>query len=344
MKNIFYKKALSQTSESLTERDVGIRRQIAPFMREKIIKPFNKKKIIVESYPELKDGQQYIFAAGHSFPDEIAANISIIDRHVYTLIGTIDQVINNPKMAILWLYGMLIVLKDVPESRRDSFLQMGKVLDYGSSVHLFPGGVLNNSENALAEEPYPGFYHLGDEKGKLVVPIVSNTYNDSKIIKVRASEPVDVSKMFKFQALTWWKEEIARLRYEMMEEEPTLERNSLAYDVHKQWMESRRDTYRETNWHEDVWDIELMTRKVKAYLAPSLDYGEPIPENIFDWDKETIEKHMKEYISFIEATEYLETMKVTPELASMVAPTLVRRREINDRYNFKQYMHNNWDK
>lgn len=312
MKNIFADKILAQTSENLTQKDVEIRRKFAPIIHP-FIKAANKKKIIVEEYPKLEKDEVYIFAAGHSFPDEIGANLSAIDRHAYTLMGTTDQIINNPKMAILYLYGMIRVNKLDPSSRRDSFLQMKKVLEYGSSIMLFPEGVLNNSENLLCENPYPGVYHLCDETGKKVVPIVSQTYNDSKIIRFRASDPIDLSKYYKQQALDLWRDEIARLRYEMMEKEPILKRELLVGDIHQQYMESRRDTYREVKWTKDVWDEEIMYRKEKGYTNPS------------------------------EAIEYVDDIDITAENARIIAPVLVRRREYQ-KYNFKQYMHDNWNK
>ena len=311
MKNIFADKILAQTSENLTQKDIEIRSKFAPVIKP-FIKAANKKKIIVEGYPKLEKGEQYIFAAGHSFPDEIGANLSVIDRHAYTLMGTTDQIINNPKMAILWLYGMIRVDKLDPFSRHDSFLQMKKVLEY-TSMMLFPEGVLNNSENLLCENPYPGFYHLCDETGKKVVPIVSQTYNDSKIIRFKAGEPVDVSKYYKQQALDWWQDEISSLRYDMMQNEPMLERELLTGDIHEQYMESRRDTYREVKWTKDVWDEEIMYRKEKGYTTP------------------------------FEAIEYVDNINITRENAHIIAPVLVRRREYK-KYDFKQYMHDNWNK
>lgn len=312
MKNIYANKVLEQTVDTLTRKDVEIRKSFHPIIKS-MIKISNKKKIIIEGYPELEKGKPYIFAAGHSFPDEVASNLSAIDRHTYVLVGTTDQVVNNPKMAILWWNGMIYVNKFDSISRHDSFLRMGKVLDYGSSVMLFPEGVLNNSENVLCGNPYPGFYHLSNEKNIEVVPIVSQTYNDSNIIRIKASEPMNLSKCFKIEALKWWKDEISRLRYELAEKEPMLYRNSLQGDIHEQYMESRRQTYNEVKWTADVWDEEIMHREEKGYVSPS------------------------------EAIEYIDKINITKDNAKIIAPVLVRRLEYQ-KYDFKKYMHNNWNK
>ena len=61
--------------------------------------------------PRLKWWKSYIIVAGHSFPEEEASNLSVINKHTYTLVGTKDQVMNNGDMAILWLIGFHYVDK-----------------------------------------------------------------------------------------------------------------------------------------------------------------------------------------------------------------------------------------
>lgn len=312
MKNIYANKAMNETVESLNERAINNKR-IFHYILWPMIKLANKKKVIIDYYPELNKDEQYIFAAGHSFPDEVAANLSIIKHHTYVLIGTTDQLINNPSMGILWLNGLIYVNKLSKESRQDSFQRMKKVLENGSSIMMFPEGVLNNSENLLCGNVYPGFYHLSVETGKKVVPIVSHTYNDSKIIRVMASDPVDISNMSKKEALIWLRDQISSLRFEIIKKEPLLKREELTGDIHEKYMEYRRNTYREVKWTRDVWDEEIMFYKEKGYTTPE------------------------------EAREYIDNMEITTNNAGIVAPVLVRRLE-DKKYNFRNYMHENWNK
>lgn len=312
MKNIYANKAMREDVEALSERDIKTKRFFHPLLKP-IIVLANKKKIIVDSYPELEKGEPYIFAAGHSFPDEIAANLAVIDRHTYVLIGTTDQLINNPAMAVLWWNGLLYVNKLDNESRHDSFLRMKKVLNNESSVMLFPEGVLNNSENLLCNNVYPGFYHLSVETGKKVVPIVSQTYNDSKYIRVMAAKPVDVSKFSKKEAMEWLRDEIATMRFEMASKEPMIERATLTGDIHQKFMEDRKKTYMQVKWTEDVWDEEIMFYKEKGYVTPG------------------------------EAREYVDNLNLNSNNIPIVAPVLVRRLQ-DERYDFKKYMHENWNK
>lgn len=312
MKNIYANKAMNETVEALNERAINNKR-IFHYILWPMIKLANKKKVIIDYYPELNKDEQYIFAAGHSFPDEVAANLSIIKHHTYVLIGTTDQLINNPGMGILWLNGLIYVNKLSKESRQDSYQRMKKVLANGSSIMMFPEGVLNNSENLLCNNVYPGFYHLSVETGKKVVPIVSHTYNDSKIIRVMAADPVDVSTMTKKEALLWLRDQISSLRFEMIAKEPLLKREELTGDIHEKYMEYRKNTYREVKWTRDVWDEEIMFYKEKGYTTPE------------------------------EAREYVDNMEITTNNAGIVAPVLVRRLE-DKKYNFRNYMHENWNK
>ena len=312
MKNIYASRAMNETVSTLDEKSIALKRLFHPALKQ-VINLANKKKVIVYGYPDLDNDEQYIFAAGHSFPDEIASNLSVIKHHTYVLVGTTDQVINNPAMAILWLNGMIYVDKLDTESRHDAFLRMKKVLENKSSVLLFPEGVLNNSENLLCSNVYPGFYHLAVETGKKVVPIVSYTLNDSKYIHVMANDPFDVSAISKKEAMEWLRDQIATLRYEMMLQEPVLLREDLSGDIHQKFMEYRRDTYREVKWTQDVWDEEIMYYKEKGYTTPA------------------------------EAIEYVDNLIITPNNASIVAPVLVRRLE-NKKYDFRNYMHENWNK
>ena len=312
MKNIFYKKALSETVDILRPKSIIKKRKIH-FLIKPVIKIANKKIIVVENYPQLPKGEAFIFAAGHSFPDEIAANLAVIDRHTYVLVGTKDQVINNPAMAILWLNGMVYVEKLNKQSRRDSFQRMKKVLQNGSSVMLFPEGVLNNTENKLCNDVYPGFYHLAIETGKKVVPIVSQTYNDSKIIRFTAGEPVDMSTFEKEGAKVWLKDTIASLRYELISKEPITSRKTLLGDIHLSYMNDRKETYSEVNWTQDVFDVEL-----QGYY----DADHPSPQ---------------------EVRASFDNVKITSQNAKIFSEILVRREE-DKRYDFVDFMHKNWDK
>ena len=58
---------------------IHVRRFIHPLIRG-ISRIAADKPLKVLQYPRLEKGLRYIFAAGHSFPGEIASNLAVIDR------------------------------------------------------------------------------------------------------------------------------------------------------------------------------------------------------------------------------------------------------------------------
>ena len=193
--NLFANCALNQDVDSLKPYHIILRRFFAyplikPMLPLKISKKvsvykesFKNKKIssgYVKGRPHFNPFKSYVFVANHYFPEEIAANLVAIGKHVYTLIGTTDQVKNNGDMTILWAYGFLNVDKLEVEkkgSRHDSFLRMMKVIRYGGSVILYPTGVLNNSMNVLCEEPFSGFYNLTKESKQWYCSLIDNLFD-----------------------------------------------------------------------------------------------------------------------------------------------------------------------
>ena len=78
-------------------------------------------------------------------------------------------------------------------------------------------------------------------------------------------------------------------------------------------MEQRRQEYLKTKWTKDVWDEEL-TRYLDA--------------------------DDKEYIDVLNS---LDRIKITKENANILGPILVKKYE-SKMYDFKSYMHDNWNK
>ena len=78
-------------------------------------------------------------------------------------------------------------------------------------------------------------------------------------------------------------------------------------------MEERKKEYQKTKWTRDVWDEEL-TRYLDA--------------------------DDREYNA---VQESMDNIVITKDNAKIMAPILIRRAE-NKKYDFKKYMHENWDK
>lgn len=296
-----------------TDFGMKLRRVINKPLRS-VLKLAAGKKIIVDSYPDLEDKEQYIFCSTHYFSEDIIAALATIDRNAYALIGTTDQIDHNPQMYAAWVNGMIYVNRLDDASRKDSVKKQERVIKGGNSVLIFAEGGWNNTENLLCNPLFSGPYILSCDTGKKVVPIA--TFNDDKnnLIYMRYGDPIDLSKYDKKEALTILRDEMASMMYKLMEEHgEVLNRNDLTGDLHLQHMEERRKEYLKVKWTKDVWDEELTVYKSKDITTPQ------------------------------EVRESLDEVNITSDNAYILAPVLVKRLKDKE-YNFKDYMKRNWNK
>lgn len=293
-----------------TDFGIKTRRCVHPLIHV-MIKVAADRPIDIIKYPKLPKNENYIFTASHSFPGEVASNLSVIDRHTWVLLGTTDQVDHNPQMLVGWANGMIYVNKFSPESRKESVKKIKRILQSGSSVLMFPEGVLNNSENLLCMPVYPGFYHLSQETGIKVVPIVSHTEHGAKRILVAAGEPMSFDGMDKNEAMDRLRDALASLRFELIERSPRLERDKFTGDIHLQHLQKRCDTYLETKWIEPNWDEEIM-----MYHRKGITYADEVRADF-------------------------DNVRITPDNAGILAPILVRRSQ-DIRYDITRYMKEHW--
>lgn len=322
--------------------DFGIKlRKIAYPMLNFIIKKNQDKEVKIVAYPNLQDDKAYIFAAGHSFPGEIASNLYAIDRNAYTLIGTTDQVDHNPQMYFLWINGLIYVNKLDTDSRKESYKKMVRVLNQNTSVLMFPEGVLNNSENLNCMPLYPGVYHLALETNKKVVPIVSNYDYENQVILIAADDPMDFNGLSKKQALVKLRDNLATLRFnlsrmsleqvnnisvpllpsEFSKLNPTfnveLLRSTLEGDIHQQYMDYRKKIYQEVKWTcGDAFEEEIMTYK---------------------------DKNVSEFNDVFSFVENINLSQKNEEVREMLNPILQRIKD-DKKYDIKEYMKKNWNK
>ena len=246
------------TAENFTT-DFGIRmrRRIHPFIHF-IIRHAVKRPYVVKEYPMLEKGKQYIFAAGHSFPGDIVSDLAAIDRNTWVLVGTTDQLDHNPEFNVAWLNGLLFVNKFDKNSRGHAFRKMKRILENGSSVLLYPEGVLNHSENEYCRPLYPGVYYLAKETNCQVVPIVAEGSHDPQRILIAASDPLDFSDKEKEEALLMLRDALSTLRFDLCNGD-LVERKTMSGDLRLAWMKKRMDVYFENRWFEPNWDEEIMS-------------------------------------------------------------------------------------
>jgi len=296
--------------------DIGmeLRKKINPVLR-KLLKVVTKGELIVDNYPELEKDIPYIFVSTHNFVEDTIANLSTIDRNAYLLFGTTDQLEVNPEMYAAWLNGFIYVDRENYQNRKDALLKMQRVLENGNSVLIFAEGGFNNTENLLCQKLFASPYILSKITGAKVVPIAPFNEFGSHKIYMNVGEPIDLARYDnQKEALLFLRDSLATLLYESIEKHSTpIIRKELVGDFRLEYMEQRRQEYLKTKWTKDVWEEEL-TR-------------------YFDAED-------KEYNS---VQESMDNIVVTSENAYIMAPVLIKRFE-DKKYDFKKYMHENWNK
>ena len=292
--------------------DIGlrIRKVINPLWR-RALRLGIQRKLILETYPKLDQEKAYIFAANHSFDEDIISVLQTIDRNVYLLHGTTDQMEHNPVFLAVWLNGMIYVNRLDNNSRKGAVQKMKRVLAAGNSVVLFPEGGYNNTENQLIMPLFSSPYLLSKEIGVEVVPIISFNTTGSDKIYVRVGNPINLAQYDKYEAMAVLRDEMSTIVYQIMEEHTVpLKRSDLGSDPRTAFMEERKNVYEFQKWHGDVWDEEL------TYYP---GHGVTTPQ---------------------QAWEYVDKILVNLKNAQILADVLVRREE-DKRYNLKEYLRRN---
>lgn len=315
MKNYGIRRFQHANADNFTS-DFGMnfRKKINPILR-KVLKIATKGELIIVNYPKLNDDDPYIFVSLHGFVEDTIANLSTIDRNAYLLFGTSDQLEVNPEMYFAWLNGFIYVDRYNQAKRKESLLKMERVIKNGNSVLIFAEGGFNNTENLLCQKLFASPYILSKTTKAKVVPIAPFYEFGSDKIYMNVGNPMDLSLYEdKKEALRDLRDTLATLMYDNIEKYSTpIIRSELGNNPRLDFMEQRRLEYLKTKWTKDVWDEEL-TR-------------------YFDSEEREYNK----------VQESMDHIIVTKNNANIMAPILVKRLE-DKKYDFKKYMHENWNR
>lgn len=280
-----------------------------------ILKLINEAGIKVMNYPNLNKDEPYIFASLHNFVDDSMANLAVIDHNAYLLFGTSDQLEVNKDMYAAWANGFIYVDRKDDQNRKEAILKMQRLLEHGNSVLIFPEGGLNNTENLFCQKLFSSPYYLSKLTNAKVVPIAPLYEYGSNKIYMNVGAPIDLSVFDdKQEANLYLRDVLSTLLYDnLLENSEILERKKLGKDPRLDFMKQRKAEYLKTAWTKDVWDEEL-TRY---------------------FDKE--DREMQSVL------ESMDNIEITEKNAKIMAPVLVRR-QTDKKYDFKEYMHKNWNK
>lgn len=297
-----------------TDRGIKLRRTINAPVRKIFEVAGTKRRIHVERYPKLEKGENYVFISNHSFDEDIIATLSQLGCHAYVLIGTTDQLEYNPLMYAAWVNGFVYVNRLDPISRREALPKMERIINAGSSMLVFGEGGWNNTEHRPSKPQFAGGVSLAQKTNRKVVLVSSYNEHDSKDIYMSFDDPYDISGIEERTARRQIANRLGVMTLEhIFNHASIIERKSLTGDIHLDYMEQRKKEYMRVKWSRDVWDEELTT-----YIDWEMAYPE-------------------------EVRSTLDNVHVDKNNAYVMAPTLVKRSN-DQKYNFTNYMKENWNK
>jgi len=154
-------------------KGVKKRKKFYPIL-QRFIPLFNPYKLtIVRKIPAPKD-EPVIYTPTHGFKDDLLNTLIIIDDHVYTLFGSLDQFFKTIDGTLANIIGVVIVDRDCHESRAVSIPKMERAMNFGTNGLIFPEGAWNLTDNELVMKLYRGFYKLAQATNAKIVPVATH--------------------------------------------------------------------------------------------------------------------------------------------------------------------------
>lgn len=198
----------------VSKKDVKIRKKIYPFLKFplKMVNPY-KLHIVRKINPP--QNKPLIYTPTHGFKDDLLNTMILIDDHVYTLFGSIDQFYKTFDGVLAHIIGVVIVDRDDKKSRKTSIPKMKRAMSFGANALIFPEGAWNLTDAELVMQLYPGFYRLAKLTNSLVVPVA--THIEGKNCYGIQDEAIDVSKYTEDEARKVLRDRLSTLKWELME-------------------------------------------------------------------------------------------------------------------------------
>lgn len=318
------KKLWADVENFTTEKGVKFRKIINPFIRL-IVGAAMKNKLVIEDRAELDSTKQYIFVPTHYFTEDAIGMFASLDRQAYMLMGTTDQIENNPLLLAALMLGFFHVDRMDDISRRDCVSKQNRIIDYGANFINYVSGSWENSENELQPLSFSGPYRTAKEKNVEIVPVSLYLVREEKKIYVRYGEPIDVSKYDEKTANTLMRDTLASMHFKQMskhskpiesiEVEGYGKTHNLPYEQHVAYMESVADEYWGQYWSKPFAKEEIGVRP-----------------------KKTVDE--ADVYSFV---DNLSREKLV-QLAGQLAEPMLHKYQRDERYNIIKYIDENYER
>lgn len=203
---------------------IHFRRIIYPVLRRLDEKMCGMKKVVV-SMGELPKGPK-IYAATHTYSaEDVKFAISTAGESVYLMTNGRSELLYDVEGIAMWLVGVILVDRYDKENRAAALRKAERVLGHGGNILIFPEGVWNMSPNLIVRKLYSGIWKMACSTKAPVIPVATMIYEGTMYIS--RGKAMDISQYTRDKGLQLLRDELATMKYEIMEKYGKITREEL---------------------------------------------------------------------------------------------------------------------
>ena len=125
--------------------------------------------------------------------------------------------------------GVVYFKKDDKTDRRTVKPRLKKILESGGNVMWFPEGEWNITPHLLVNPLFPGITDVASDSGAMIVPVAMEQYGNEFIVNIGEGFYVKGDEMDSKEWLTYLRDEMATLKWEIFEKNPIQKRSEIPY-------------------------------------------------------------------------------------------------------------------
>ena len=241
------------------------------------------------------DDAPCIYACTHNYRLDFEMCFSTIRKSCWLFMGDPNETYKNLDGFLLWLNGAILADTDYREDCHIGKETAIRLLQQGGSLLIYPEGAWNLSENLPVQKMYEGAAEMALRTGAKIIPMAMEQYGKRYV--VNTGKPLDPAAYSGYQESQHGasmkdgkrrmtcdlRDELASLRWEIWENEPTIQRDKLPRDAsesfHRMIMEQSENGYTE----EEIERTRFHERNEEAHKEAEgcLDRLIPKRENAF---------------------------------------------------------------
>ncbi len=233
-----------------------------------------KNNIILERYPKLNKDEPYIFVCNHTCPEDIETVLTVLDRNVYVILGSVELIKYDPEMYLLWLNGMVAFAVLDNRERKEVIPKMERVLKT-NSILIFPEGSHNYHPSNLINPLFDGPVNLALKTGRKIVLTTLVKDRDTGVAYMDVSNPINVreldvphtgSEKQYVNALTAvLRDKMATAVYHILARHTQPLNRSQHPNIRQEFQDIYiKETFSSLHWKHDVFDAEYMVKRTAA--------------------------------------------------------------------------------